>query len=176
MSVLVAKASTTCTATYKVTQADMDNGSLSDTATVTGTPPGNGTPVTSPPSSVTITVSQIAHITIITTAGVAYYTKAGNVIPYTFLVTNTGNVTLTAVSVKSFLVGLSKITCPTKVLSVGQTMACTASYLTTGHDVKVGSVNNVAVASGQPPIGGRTTSNLSGVKVPAIHKHVHVTG
>ena len=145
------------------------------TATVSGTPPGGGT-VTSNPSSVTITVSQDPHITIITTAGVAYYTKAGNVIPYTFLVTNTGNVTLTNVIVTSYLKGLSKITCPLTTLTVNQTMACTATYLTTGHDVKAGSVNNVAVASGLPPVGSRTKSNLSGVKVPAIHKHVHVTG
>ena len=47
-------AQTACTATYTVSQADLDNGFVRDTATAQGTPPGGGTPVQSGPSTLTI--------------------------------------------------------------------------------------------------------------------------
>ena len=42
-----------CTATYTVSQADMDNGSINDTATATGKAP-NGSTTTSPGSGATV--------------------------------------------------------------------------------------------------------------------------
>ncbi len=46
-------ATETCTGTYTITQADLDNGSVTDSATVTADPPAGPHPV-SAPSSVTI--------------------------------------------------------------------------------------------------------------------------
>ncbi len=48
MTTLAPQASTTCTGTYTVTQADIDAGSITNTATASGTPP-TGPPVTSAP-------------------------------------------------------------------------------------------------------------------------------
>jgi hypothetical protein len=121
-------------------------------------------------------VTQTPSITITTNSGLAFYTKAGETIPYTFLVTNTGNVTLNGVVVQSSLVGLSKISCPTHTLAPTGSMTCTATYTTTSQNVKSGSVVNSATATGNPPAGSHVKSLPSGVVVPAIHKKVPVTG
>jgi uncharacterized repeat protein (TIGR01451 family) len=165
-----------CTATAKVTQADLDSGSISDSATATGTPP-SGPPFTTPkPSTLIVKADQRPLISIVTMAGVAYYSKSGEVIPYTFVVTNTGNVTLGDVSVASSLIGLSAISCPAIRLAPGQAMTCTATYKTTKANLAAGSVVNNATASGTPPPGGRVKSDPSGVVVPAIRPKVPVTG
>jgi predicted outer membrane repeat protein len=61
---LVSGQSATFTATYTITQADLDNGSVNDSATASGTPP-SGPPVTSPPSTATVTFPTV-QITITT--------------------------------------------------------------------------------------------------------------
>ncbi|MFJ7275708.1 hypothetical protein ACIQVZ_14745, partial [Kitasatospora sp. NPDC098663] len=91
-------ASVTCTAPYTVTQADINAGSITNTATATGTPP-TGPPVTSPPSNATVTATPAPALTIMKTASPTTVTAAGQVVDYSFLVTNTGNVTLTNVTV-----------------------------------------------------------------------------
>ena len=49
----------TFTATYTITQADLDNGSVTDSATATGTPP-TGPAVTATPSTASVTIAQTA--------------------------------------------------------------------------------------------------------------------
>src|SRR5690606_138696 len=82
------------------------------------------------------------------------YTE-GDTITYQFVVTNTGDVTLTDVSVTDELVGLSPITYAWPgapgVLEVGQSVTATATYVVTAADVNAGNVNNVAIAEGTPP-------------------------
>jgi uncharacterized repeat protein (TIGR01451 family) len=78
----------------------------------------------------------------------------GDVITYTFTVTNNGTVTLTNVSVSDPLAGLSAIA-PASVatLAPGATQVFTATYTFTQDDVDVGSLLNTATATGTPPIG-----------------------
>ena len=89
----------TCTATYTVTQADIDAGAITNTASVTGTPPGGGDPI--PPATDTLTVDadQVSALTLVKTAEPTTATSAGDEITYSFVVTNTGTVTLTDVTV-----------------------------------------------------------------------------
>jgi hypothetical protein len=63
---LVSGQSATFTGTYTITQADLDNGSVNDSATASGTPP-TGPPVTSTPSTATVTLTPtVVQITITT--------------------------------------------------------------------------------------------------------------
>ncbi len=48
--------SATFTGSYTIAQADLNNGSVNDSATASGTPP-SGSPVTSPPSTATVTTT-----------------------------------------------------------------------------------------------------------------------
>src|SRR6202021_859095 len=80
------------------------------------------------------------------------FADAGTTLHYSFLVTNTGNVTLSAIQVNDTdLPGLSAITCPDASLAPGASETCTATYVTTQADVQAGSVVNTATAQGDPP-------------------------
>ncbi len=104
----VALASTealTCTATYRLTQADLDHGELVNTATVSGNPPGDATPVSSSDTQV-LSIQQHQAIDFTKTANTDRV-KAGDVITYTMTGANTGDVTLTDVRVDDPMNGLS---------------------------------------------------------------------
>ncbi|MDR6613720.1 hypothetical protein [Leifsonia sp. 1010] len=159
---LVPAQTMTCTATYTVTQADVDNGSVSDTATASGTPPAtpadpNPPTVTSPDSTVTITVDQTPGLSVQKSTTATAVTRAGQQVAYTFLVTNTGNVALTAVTVADQVAApsdpanLSAVDCPQSTLAPAQTMTCSATYTVTQADVDNGSVTDTATATGTPP-------------------------
>ena len=109
---LAPAASVTCTATYTVTQADVDAGSVSNTATASGKTPASQA-ITSAPSSTTITAIRSPAITVVKSASPTSFSAAGQTIHYSFDVTNSGNVTLTSVKVHDTgLPGLSAIICP----------------------------------------------------------------
>ncbi len=160
VTVLAPGASTTCTATYTLTQADVDAGHVANTATVTGTPPVTpGNPTPTPVTATDSTDTPIAAGPVITVdkqAGVPTGATAGSTIDYTFVVTNTGNVTLDPISVSDAKVGT--VTCPVTVLAPGADTTCTATYTLTQADVDAGEVVNTATASGTPPTGPPTTA------------------
>ncbi|MCG8149590.1 hypothetical protein GUY44_03805, partial [Pimelobacter simplex] len=148
--------SVTCTATYEVTQADVDAGSVTNTATAHGTPPGDGAePVRSDPSSAELTAEAAPALTLAKSADPVSDVVSGDVVTYSFLVTNTGNVTLTSVGVTegsfSGSGAMSAIECPGGPLAPGGAVTCTATYEVTQDDVDAGSITNTATASGTPP-------------------------
>ncbi|MEZ2373312.1 hypothetical protein [Arthrobacter sp. RCC_34] len=167
-------ASVTCTATYQVTQADVDRGSVQNTATAEGTPPA-GSPVKSAPSSATVPVDQHPGISLHKSASTAELV-AGQTVTYFFDATNTGDVTLHDVKItEGEFTGsgkLSAITCPdgAKSLAPGATVRCTASYTVTQADVDRGSVHNTATAGGDDPSGKPVASSPSEVTLPGDPK------
>lgn len=163
-----------CTASARVTQSDLDAGRMEDTATANGTL-GQST-ITSAPNSFIVEARQLPGISIFVTAGVAYYTGTGQPIPYTFLVENSGNVTLRDISILTSLHGLSSVQCPERALEPGGTVLCTARYVTRAKDVKNGDVQLIALATGEPAREQKVTSAPSTVVVPAIKRTVEVTG
>ncbi|WP_406013846.1 hypothetical protein OG520_18040 [Streptomyces sp. NBC_00984] len=71
----------------------------------------------------------------------------GTKVPYEYVVTNSGGVPLTNVTVTDDRV--TGIICPKTTLAVGETMTCTGSYTVTQADGTAGSVTNTAAAHGQ---------------------------
>ncbi|HWS50889.1 MAG TPA: hypothetical protein VN241_07755, partial [Microbacterium sp.] len=154
---LAPAASVTCTATYTVTQADLDAGSITNSATATGTPP-QGPPPVSPESEITIPSEDPAPaLTVEKSATPETIAAAGEEITYSFLITNTGNVTLNdVVVIEGDFTGtgeLSDVVCPPAAgtLAPDATVTCTATYTVTQADVDAGSITNSATATGTPP-------------------------
>ncbi len=153
---LAAGKSVTCTGTHTITQAEVDAGKAENTATATGTPPGRE-PITSGESSTTTPIAPVDALTVVkdSTGPVDGNQdgriSAGEKIPYTFTVTNTGSSTLTGVRVAD-----SKVTatCNPNTLAPGASVTCTGEYTLTQADIDAGKVDNTATAFGTPP-GGR---------------------
>ncbi|WP_170069065.1 DUF7507 domain-containing protein, partial [Cecembia rubra] len=152
-------ASQTFTATYTITLADMNTGKVDNTATASGTPPTG--PAVTDSDSETITADQNPSISITKTAGQSTYSSAGEEITYSFEVTNTGNVTLTNVSVSDPLPGLGTISPASVTLNPGESQTFTATYTITLADMNAGKVDNTATASGTPPTGPAVTDSDS---------------
>ncbi len=148
-------ASKTCTATYTLTQADVDAGVVNNTATATGTPP-TGQPVTAGDTTATPLV-RTPRVALEKNADTTGPVQAGDQITYTFTVTNTGNVTLTNLTVVDPMVGT--VTCAATTLAPGEQTTCTAApYTVTTADVSAGSVVNQATASADGGGGAHVTS------------------
>ncbi len=153
VTTLAPNATTTCTATYVLTQADVDAGHVPNTATVSATPP-TGTAVTGTDSTDTL-VAAHPGITVDKQAGALSGTTEGSTLPYTFVVTNTGNVTLSSIVVDDPVVGT--VSCPATSLAPSAQVTCTATYTLTQADVDAGHRANAATVSGTPPTGAAVT-------------------
>ena len=86
---------TTCTAVHTVTQADLDAGTVTNNATAAA-PPAGGT-LTPATDSAAATATQGPALTIDKSSSTTEVTSAGQLVPYEYVVTNTGNVTLTGI-------------------------------------------------------------------------------
>ena len=159
--------SETCSATYTTTQSDVDRGSLKNTATATGTPP-SGPPVTAT-SSLCIPAVQTPSISLLKSADVPTVSAVGQIVTYTFTITNTGNVTLSDVDVTdaqaapSLDSSLGPITCTTGTngsitLAPGATDTCSATYTVTQADLTNNSITDTGTVTGQPPSGPPVTT------------------
>lgn len=155
-------ASEDCTATYSVTQADLDHGSISDSATVSGTPV-SGSPLVSDPSTATVAATQSPALKLAKSAAPTTVSNVGDSVTYSFLVTNSGNVTVNGVQIKedSFSgdpAALSAITCPATTLAPGAETTCTATYAVNQADADAGTVSNTAHATATGAGGGEADS------------------
>lgn len=167
-------ASTTFTATYTLTQADVDRGTTSNTATATGLPP-TGPRMESPPSTAVLTSVPAPDLSIVKSVDAAAraFSGAGQTVTYSFLVTNTGNTTLTDVTVaEGEFTGSGALgaLAPTSVesLAPGASTTFTATYTLTQTDVDRGTTSNTATATALPPTGERVESAPSTVVISSI--------
>jgi uncharacterized repeat protein (TIGR01451 family) len=170
-SPLVAGASTSCTSTYTLTQADIDAGGVDNTVEVDAQDPDQGAVEDSDIDS--LTLSQEASIDIQKTHGSVDETQvaptdrtdAGDQVTYTFSITNTGNVTLSSINIDDTKLGLSDASCGTSPLAPGASTSCTSTYTLLQADIDAGGVDNtVEVDSLDPdstPIEDSDTDSLT---------------
>jgi uncharacterized repeat protein (TIGR01451 family) len=134
-------------ASYIITQADLDAGSVKNIAQ------GHGffgqTPVHSNQDDETVTADQKPAIGIVKTADPLTYDSVGDVITYTYVVTNTGNVTLKApFTVTDDKLGAVDVTEAPATLAPGASFTAEATHSITQADLDAGSIANVAFATG----------------------------
>jgi hypothetical protein len=156
--------STTFTATYTITQSEIDKGTFTNTATTTGNPP-SGDPVTDSDSATIAgenapSISLIKDISAVNgDPSVTVFSKVGDVISYAFTVTNTGNVTLTNVTLTDPDATVSGGPIASLAPGASDNTTFTATYTITQADMDNGVFTNIATVTGTPPTGGSVTDD-----------------
>jgi uncharacterized repeat protein (TIGR01451 family) len=143
-----------------VIQADLDAGSITNTANATA----ENNAVTSNQGQVTVTKvgQETKALTLNKTASPATYDQVGQTITYSYELKNTGNVVLNG----PFNVSDDKatVTCPGTPTSLnpGESIICSASYSVIQADLDAGSITNTANATAE---NNAVTSNQGQVTV-----------
>ncbi|MEZ4663485.1 MAG: VWA domain-containing protein [Caldilineaceae bacterium] len=167
-------AAMTCTGSYTITQADLNAGTFVNTATASGTDPA-GTKV-SDEETVTKSFGQVVSLTLSKSTATVNYDAVNDVINYTLVTTNTGNTTLTNVSISD--PKLATLTCtpaqPT-TLAPGASMSCTGSYSIVQGDIDAGRFDNTATAIGTGPQNQPASAEASKSVPAALAPHLALT-
>ena len=159
---------TSYTARYTLTQSDIDAGTFTNTATATGD--GAGTDDVTDTDSDTQTLARTGSLTLIKTASDpadndSNGVDVGDVITYTYVATNSGNVTLTNVVVsetQADFTGTGTLPSPAYAsggsdqdsdsamddLAVVESVTWRATYALTQADIDAGFIENQAKATG----------------------------
>ncbi|MFF0393315.1 LPXTG cell wall anchor domain-containing protein [Kitasatospora sp. NPDC004615] len=174
-------ASTLCHGTYVITAADAAAGHVMNVAHASGIDP-SGDSVESPPGEVDVPVVGEARLSIVKKADGAGPFRAGDVVQYTYTVTNTGAVAVHDVAVSDDHV--ASVTCDATTLNPGQSTVCHGSYTITEEDVEAGHVTNKATANGTDPEGHpvvsppgeATVQTVSGASSLSVTKQSDVSG
>ena len=190
-------ASQTFTATYTLSQADVDNAvgvtdGVSNTASATGTDPqsvivnpvcgASCTATTTIPNVSSMTVAKSITSTTVANGGSATETDGGDIITYQYIVTNTGNTTLTAVAPtdggptfdSNAATNSLSLFSPTSVsLAPGASQTFTATYTLDQADVNnaagvTDGVSNTASATGTDPQANTVTPAASSTVTSTI--------
>ncbi len=173
--------STTFTAVYTINQNDIDAGQVNNLATATGTPP-TGPPVTDissdptpcttcnpVPNCPTCTITPLPQVPSISITKDGTYTdttapfgetNVGDTVVYNFVVTNTGNITLTNITVtdnNAVMNGGTLVSLPSLAPGESNATTFTAVHVITQADINAGVVFNLATATGTPPTGPPVT-------------------
>src|SRR4029079_7195613 len=171
-TLLAPGASLTCSASYPVTQADLNAGAVVNTASAS-----SGT-TTSPVDSATALTAEAPQLQLDKSASPTTYDHVGQQVTYTYLITNDSDATLNG----PFTVTDDKttVTCPpTSSRLRGTSLTCTAQYNITQADLDAGSVINHAFASatyaGNPVHSNTDTATVEADKAPALSIDKSVT-
>jgi len=154
----------TYTATHTVTLDDVNAGLYSNTATASGSTVASGTIATD--ATAEVIGIQRPELTLVKAADREEYTAPGEVINYTLTVTNTGNVTITGITLDDPIVTVTCTGAP-YTLAPGASETCTAQHTVTMDGILAGTVVNTAATTGFSPTMASvdTTSNTVTVRL-----------
>ncbi|MFC3416723.1 DUF7507 domain-containing protein [Algoriphagus hitonicola] len=152
---------------YEVTQEDVDAGFVLNTVFATGDSPTDETPTDEDEVETPITPNPSILIT--KDADKESVSEAGEIVTYTLTVTNSGNVTLTNVTVMDPLTELEEVI---GTLSPGETVELTTEYVVTVEDLNEGGILNVAIAEGEAPdetpVSDEASEEVESLQLPEI--------
>jgi hypothetical protein len=169
VATLAPGASISCAATHVATQADLDAGHVDNLATSSGTEPAGAT-VSDDSPTVVVPAVQSPELTATKTTSATSYSAVGQVLTYTIGVTNTGNVTISVVSLFDANASIGACTpgLPVAALVPGGAVSCAAQHTITQDDLDAGHFDNLARATGLDPFGGSVTDDSPVVTTPAV--------
>lgn len=137
--------SVTCTATYAVTQDDLDRGEVPNTASLSATV---GALSASDSDDALVPAVRTTGLTLdkrLNAGSATRFDTVGDVLTYDYILTNTGNVTLNTLAVTDDKVN---VTCAATEIAPGASVTCTSDdYVVTQPDLDAGSVTNIASAT-----------------------------
>ncbi|EDY49711.1 hypothetical protein SSCG_02813 [Streptomyces clavuligerus] len=111
-----------------------------------------------PPDPATLTVTVPGSPTIVKSADAATF-ATGDVITYSFVVTNTAPATLDAIAVTDTGPGSPAVSCPSTSLAAGASMTCMATYTARATDAANGVITDTASVTGT--VNGNEVSGTS---------------
>ncbi|WP_313405296.1 hypothetical protein [Aeromicrobium sp.] len=158
-------ASATCVANDTVTQAEVNAGTVANTATGAGTGPKDAA-VTDDSAEATVTIAPGAALTVVLTQSANTVTKNGQEIAYGYTVENTGNVTVDELVVTDALG--NTLACDVTELAPGEKATCTATHQVTQADVDGAEVQNQAKATGSTPADAKVDGASNTVRKPIL--------
>jgi len=175
VATLAPGASFTCTGSYTVLATDVTAGGVVNTATASGTDPGNSSTVSGTSNTITLPLTAPTptppapsgpnpSMTVVKALTGAAPTKVGDTVGYTITVTNNGDIALAGVNVTdaNATLGTCSVSLPA-TLAVNASFTCAASHVVTDADFLAGHVDNTAIASSTT---GALTRNSNVVTVP----------
>ena len=150
-------------ANYVITQTAVDAGGVSNSVLAEGTSPqgtdisdtsddGDDTDGNTTDDTTVFDITQNPDLTLVKT-GVAIGANVGDVITYTFTVTNTGNVTVSNIFIDDILTGSTNLAITPSTLAPGEQGTAQATYVITQVDINNGEVINSATVIGKDPNG-----------------------
>ena len=102
-------------------------------------------------------IVQAPAIDVVKTSTPQTVISAGEVVTYDYLVTNTGNVTLSGITLVDDVEGI--ITLAATTLAPGASTTGSTTHTITAADIAAGSLSNVGLATGTPPSGPPVTDD-----------------
>ena len=169
--------STNYSATYVITQSDINSGKVINQAVVTanveiGNPISNlsdsdDNALTGKNDPTVTPLKQLKQLTLIKGGTLVGTGAVGDKIQYTFTVKNTGNVTVSNIDIDDLMISKTPIIVTPSQLIPGQSGTASATYTVTAADFAAGQVVNSAIVIGDAPDGTPVT-DISDWDNPAI--------